>query len=98
VYTILAYPLDSLDSRPRWNKALITGVSERSSSSIDLARVSIAGACEPVDELYTKPLEVTQNVDPFGRCMFLNLDCDDVTNGRLAILWVSLLRTCKRAT
>ena len=62
----------------------------------DLA--SIAGACELVDELYPKRLEHCAKRGSFGRCMFLNLDCDDVTNGRLAILWVSLLPTCKRAT
>ena len=43
---------------------------------------SIAGTCEPVDELYLERLEVTQNVGPVGRFMLPNLDhgdCDELT-------------------
>lgn len=96
--SIVAYPLDSLDSRPRWNKALITGVTE---PSFLIVRMPGVTSPERANRLMNSTLNgwrLRKTWVLWSGSMFLNLDRGDVTNGGLIRLWMLVLRTCRRAT
>jgi hypothetical protein len=97
-HRILAYPLDSLDSRPRWNKAFDNG-------SVRAILLERPNAWRPSPERVNRLMNSTLNGSRLRKTwvlwsgfMSLNLDRGDVTNVGLINLWMSVLRTCRHAT
>jgi hypothetical protein len=96
--SILTHPLDSLDSRPRWNKAFDNG-------SVRAILLNRPNAWRPSPERVNRLMNSTLNGSRLRKTwvlwswfMSLNLDRGDVTNVGLINLWMLVLRSCRRAT